>query len=43
MLKDVWISISNHQSHGPTEEDTLVFDTVGSYFFNDGIGVLSYQ
>ena len=43
MLKDVWISISNRQSHGPTEEDTLVFDTVGSYFFNDGIGVLSYQ
>ena len=40
MLKDVWISISNHQSHGP-EEDTLVFDTAGSYFFSDGIGVLS--
>ena len=30
MLKDVWISISNHQSHGPAEEDTLVFDTAGS-------------
>ena len=43
MLKDVWISISNRQSHGPAEEDTLVFDTAGSYFFNDGIGVLSYQ
>jgi len=37
MLKDVWISISNRQSHGPTEEDTLVFDTAGSYFFSDGI------
>ena len=43
MMKDVWISISNRQSGGPVEEDTLVFDTAGHYFFDDGVGVLSYQ
>lgn len=43
MIKDVWISISNCQSGGPVEENTLVFDTAGHYFFDDGVGVLSYQ
>ena len=43
MMKDVWISISNRQSGGPVEQDTLVFDTAGHYFFDDGVGVLSYQ
>ena len=43
MLKDVWISISNHQSEGSGEESTLMFDTAGYYFFDDGVGVLSYQ
>lgn len=43
MIKDVWISISNHQNDGQQEEDTMLFDTAGSYYFNDGIGVLSYQ
>lgn len=43
MLKDVWISISNLQSDGHEEGETLVFDTAGHYFFDDGIGVLSYQ
>ena len=43
MMKDVWISISNRQNDGQQEEDTMLFDTAGSYYFNDGIGVLSYQ
>ena len=43
MMKDVWISISNRQNDGQQEEDTVLFDTAGSYYFNDGIGVLSYQ
>ncbi|MBQ9332370.1 MAG: DUF1934 domain-containing protein, partial [Oscillospiraceae bacterium] len=43
MMKDVWISISNRQHDGGKEENTLVFDTAGSYFFDDGVGVLSYQ
>ena len=43
MIKDVWISISNHQSDGQQEEDTMVFDTAGSYYYDDGVGVLSYQ
>ena len=43
MMKDVWISISNRQSSGPEEENTTIFDTAGYYFFDDGVGVLSYQ
>ena len=43
MMKDVWISISNRQSGGQEEEDSLVFNTAGHYFFDDGVGVLSYQ
>ena len=43
MIKNVWISISNRQSDGPGGEDTMLFDTAGSYYFNDGVGVLSYQ
>ena len=43
MMKDVWISISNRQNDGQQEEDTVLFDTAGSYYFNDGIGVLRYQ
>ena len=43
MMKDVWISISNRQNDGQQEEDTMLFDTAGSYYFNDGVGVLSYQ
>ena len=43
MMKDVWISISNQQDSGQEEENTMVFDTAGYYFFDDGIGVLSYQ
>ena len=45
MIKDVWISISNRQSdaQAQSEEETLMFDTAGHYYFNDGIGVLSYQ
>ena len=42
-MKDVWISISNQQDSGQEEENTMVFDTAGYYFFDDGIGVLSYQ
>ena len=43
MIKDVWISISNRQSDSPDQEETMVFDTAGSYYFDDGIGVVSYQ
>lgn len=43
MMKDVWISISNRQTGGPEEENTMVFDTAGHYFFDNGVGVLSYQ
>ncbi len=37
MMKDVWISISNRQHDGGKEENTLVFDTAGYYFFDDGL------
>ena len=43
MMKDVWISITNRQRAEQGVEDTMVFDTDGYYFFDDGIGVLSYQ
>lgn len=43
MMKDVWISISNRQSVGQEEDNTMLFDTAGYYFFDDGVGVLSYQ
>ena len=42
-LKDVWISISNLQNDGQEQENTMVFDTAGSYYFDDGIAVLRYQ
>lgn len=44
MMKDVWISISNLQNEGREKDgSTMVFDTAGYYFFDDGVGVLSYQ
>ena len=43
MMKDVWISISNRQQAGQEGENTMIFDTAGSYFFDDGVGVLTYQ
>ena len=44
MMKDVWISISNLQNDGREKDSsTMVFDTAGYYFFDDGVGVLSYQ
>ena len=44
MMKDVWISISNKQSEsGDQGDSTMLFDTAGYYFFDDGVGVLSYQ
>lgn len=44
MMKDVWISISNLQSDGREKDgNNMVFDTAGYYFFDDGVGVLSYQ
>ena len=43
MTKDVWISISNRQHDGKDGENTMIFDTAGSYFFDDeGVSVLSY-
>ena len=42
-LKDVWISISNLQHDGDEQENTMIFDTAGSYYFDDGIAVLRYQ
>ncbi len=41
--KDVWISISNRQHAGQEGDNTTVFDTAGSYFFDDGVGILTYQ
>ncbi|MCR5137201.1 MAG: DUF1934 domain-containing protein [Oscillospiraceae bacterium] len=44
MTKDVWISISNRQHDGPNGENTMIFDTAGSYFFDEeGVSVVSYQ
>ena len=43
MMRDVWISISNRQQAGQDGENTMIFDTAGSYFFDDGVGVLTYQ
>lgn len=44
MKKDVWISICNEQRDGQDGKSTMIFDTAGSYFFDDeGISVLTYQ
>jgi uncharacterized beta-barrel protein YwiB (DUF1934 family) len=44
MMKDVWISISNLQNDGRDKDgSTMMFDTAGYYFFDNGVGVLSYQ
>ncbi|MCR5089176.1 MAG: DUF1934 domain-containing protein [Oscillospiraceae bacterium] len=43
MFKNVWITISNRQHSGQEEDNTLLFDTAGSYYFDDGVGVLTYQ
>ena len=44
MMKDVWITISNQQNDGREKDgNTMLFDTTGYYFFDDGVGVLRYQ
>ena len=43
MLKDVWISISSIHGYQQEDEDHLEFTTDGYYYFEDGIGCLSYE
>ena len=43
MMKDVWISIRSIQTPEQGEADEVVFDTDGYYFYDDGVGVFTYQ
>ena len=43
MIKDVWISINSIHCYEQDDEDSLEFTTDGYYFFDDGVGCLSYQ
>lgn len=43
MMKDVVISIDSIQNYGLDDEDRMEFTTDGSYFFEDGVGCLSYM
>ena len=43
MLKDVWISINSIHGYQQEDEDHLEFTTDGYYYFEDGIGCLSYE
>lgn len=43
MLKDVRISIKTIQDYGLQDEDSLEFVTDGYYFYDGGVGCLSYQ
>ena len=43
MLKDVWISINSIHGYEDDEEDRLEFSTDGYYYYEDGVGCLSYQ
>lgn len=43
MLKDVWISINSIHSYEQEDEDHVEFTTDGYYYYEDGIGCLSYE
>lgn len=43
MLKDVWISFNSIHGLGDEEEDRLEFNTDGYYYYEDGVGCLSYE
>ena len=42
MLKNVWISINSIHSYDEDDEDRLEFSTDGYYYYEDGVGCLSY-
>ena len=41
--KNVWISISTRQHAGQEGDNTVLFDTAGSYFFDDEACIVTYQ
>ena len=43
MLKDVWVSINSIHGYQQEDEDHLEFTTDGYYYYEDGIGCLSYE
>ena len=43
MLKDVWISINSIHGMEQEDEDRLEFTTDGYYYYEDGVGCLSYE
>ena len=43
MIKDVWISINSIHGYQQEDEDRLEFSTDGYYYYEDGVGCLSYQ
>ena len=43
MIKDVWISIHSIQGYEQEDEAQLEFSTEGYYYYEDGVGCLSYQ
>ncbi|MBQ9249254.1 MAG: DUF1934 domain-containing protein [Oscillospiraceae bacterium] len=43
MLKDVWISINSIHGYEQDNEDHVEFTTDGYYYYEDGIGCLSYE
>ena len=42
-MKDVWISMHSDYGYDQPDADSLDFTTDGFYFFDDGVGCLSYQ
>ena len=43
MLKDVWISINSIHGYEQEDEDSVEFTTDGYYYYEDGVGCLSYE
>ena len=43
MLKDVWISVHSIHSYQQEDEEQLEFSTDGYYYYEDGVGCLSYE
>ena len=43
MLKDVWISINSIHGYEQEDEEHLEFTTDGYYYYEDGVGCLSYE
>ena len=43
MMKDVWISMNTIHGYDEPDAESVEFSTDGLYFFEDGVGCMSYQ